>query len=391
MNNHFIFAQIINQFLPALKQQQKLSPQQVSTCQNILNCHTDKLGGLDYQCDNCHRHTLYYHSCRHRHCPQCQQKAGEQWVKKRQQDTLPLIYYHMVFTLPHELNAWVQLHPEVIYRLLFNSVWSTLNDYSKDNKLMQGQLGMVTVLHSWGQNLKQHNHLHCLIPGGVLNDNKFTICKRKYLYPHKALTKVYRGKMVSALRAAVKKGELHRITQPGQVDDTLNTLMKKNWVINTKPHINSPDTVVNYLGRYTYRTAISLSRIQSVDRNTVSFKWLDYRDNQHKALTLNGVDFLQRFLSHVLPKGFMRIRHFGYLANCIRVKSLAKIRHSLQLQTCVPPLTKRTDNMNNPGQYPQNRENYEKVPCPKCKKGCLQLVGEIPSEKQRRQDNTIMC
>jgi len=178
MSNHFIFAQIIKQFLPKLKRQQKLSPQQASTCQNILNCHTAKLGGLDYQCDRFYQHTPYYHSCRHRHCPQCGQQASERWIAKRQQDTLPVIYYHMVFTLPHEFNAWVQLHPDVIYRDLFKSVWATLNEYSQNNKLLQGKLAMVCVLHSWGQNLKQHNHLHCLIPGGVLNENEYTACKK---------------------------------------------------------------------------------------------------------------------------------------------------------------------------------------------------------------------
>lgn len=391
MSNHFIFAQIIKQFLPELKRQNKLSPQQASTCQNILNCHTAKLGGLDYQCDHCHQHTPYYHSCRHRHCPQCGQKASEHWVAKRQQDTLPLIYYHMVFTLPHELNAWVQLHPEVIYRDLFKSVWATLNEYSQNNKLLQGQLAMVCVLHSWGQNLKLHNHLHCLIPGGVLNGKEYTACKRKYLYPHKALAKLYRGKMVSALRAAYKKGELHRITQPKQIDDVLNRVMKKDWVIHTKPHIKTPETVVKYLGRYTFRSAISLSRIRSVNNDTVRFDWLDYRDNQHKELTLNGVDFLQRFLSHVLPKGFMRIRHYGYLANCVRVKNLVKIRDSLRVKTDISAVNVRDKTKVGYNENLRSGAIEVQAPCQKCKKGRLKLVGEILSEKQRRQENALMC
>jgi Putative transposase len=167
--------------------------------------------------------------------------------------------------------------------------------------------------------------------------------------------------------------------------------MKKDWVIHTKPHIKTPETVVKYLGRYTFRSAISLSRIRSVNNDTVRFDWLDYRDNQHKELTLNGVDFLQRFLSHVLPKGFMRIRHYGYLANCVRVKNLVKIRHSLCKKT--HSLTEKTHE-NCKARYTESlrsEENERLAPCQKCKKGQLKLVGEILSEKQRRQESALMC
>lgn len=387
MANHYLFAQIIQQFLPDVRRHQSLSPQQVSTCQNILNCHTAKLGGLDYMCDQCHHHYPRYHSCRHRHCPQCQQKASEQWVENRMADVLPVSYFHLVFTLPHELNAWAQLHPEVIYHLLFQCVWHTLNDYSHNNKQLQGQLGMVSVLHSWGQNLKQHIHLHCLIPGGAIDNNHFTTSKRQYLYPHKVLVKIFRGKMVSALRKAWNSGKLNRIKQTGQVDDVLNTLMGKDWVMHTKPHINKPETVVNYLGRYTYRTAISLSRIQSVDATHVNFRWLDYRDNQQKTMTLSGGEFLQRFLLHILPKGFMRIRHYGYLANCVRVKQLEKIRACLKVKSTDTAEKAKTGQ----GLKVATPIEDKPEPCPNCKKGVLHLVGEILSEKERRRYSALMC
>ncbi|GMR16748.1 MAG: hypothetical protein BMS9Abin31_1121 [Gammaproteobacteria bacterium] len=266
MNDHFIFAKIIQQFLPDVRHKQALSPQQASSCQNILNCHTAKLGGMDYVCHTCTCHFPLYHSCRHRHCPQCQQKASEQWVEQRMESVLPVPYFHLVFTLPHELNGWAQLHSEVIYHLLFQCAWHTLDDYSQNNKQLQGKLGMTAALHTWGQALEQHVHLHCLIPGGAIcNEKGFTTSRRDYLYPQRTLAKIFRGKMVSALRQAWRDGKLHRITQPQQVDTVLNEVMKKDWVLHTQPHLNKAETVVRYLARYTYRTAISLSRIVAVN------------------------------------------------------------------------------------------------------------------------------
>ncbi|MFK5913603.1 MAG: IS91 family transposase [Woeseiaceae bacterium] len=384
MKQFNLFAHIIQQFLPSLRQRQSLSPQQASSCQNILNCHTSILGGLDYQCDECHHHSPRYHSCRHRHCPQCQQKASALWVEKQMDNVLPLNYFHLVFTLPHELNGWAKLHPAVIYHLLFKCAWQTLNDYSKKNNQLQGKLGMTCVLHTWGQNLMQHNHLHCLIPGGAMNgEHAFITSRREYLYPHRALAKLFRGKMVSALRCAWKTGELHRVTDIGQVDETLNTLMQKDWVINTKPHLSNPETIVRYLGRYTYRTAISLSRIHSVDNTSVRFKWLDYRDNQKKIMTLDGSEFLSRFLLHILPKGFMRVRHFGYLANRVRVKSLQSIRESLKKTSMIA--VKQTAILGVTNKWEEDKPET----CPKCKTGLLHLVGKILSEKERRQNELL--
>ena len=379
MHDHFIFARMLQRFLPVYQQHKTLSPQQASACQNILNCHTAKLGGLDYICDGCAQHYPQYHSCRHRHCPQCGQKASEHWAEQRMADVLPVPYYHLVFTLPHELNGWAQLHPEVIYHLLFQCAWQTLNEYSQHNKQLQGQLGVTAVLHTWGQALEQHVHLHCLIPGGAIcNEKGFTTSRRNYLYPQRALAKIFRGKMVSALRQAWRDGKLHRITQPRQVDTVLNEVMKKDWVLHTQPHLNKAETVVRYLARYTYRTAISLSRIVAVDESSVCFKWKDYRDNEKKTMTLEGGEFLRRFLLHILPKGLMRIRHYGYLANRVRVQQLEKIRHWIaeekptnpgQVQRMIPVAT--------PAKAP--------MPCPNCKTGFLYLMGLILSEKERRR------
>ncbi len=379
MNDHFIFARIVQQFLADVRQHQSLSPQQASSCQNILNCHTARLGGLDYVCDSCTRHYPLYHSCRHRHCPQCQQKASEQWVAQRQTDVLPVPYFHLVFTLPHELNGWSQLHPEVIYHLLFQCAWQTLDEYSQRNKQLQGQLGMTAVLHTWGQALDQHIHLHCLIPGGAIcNGQSFITSRREYLYPHRALAKIFRGKMVSALRKAWNAGQLPRITRPHEIDSLLNEIMKKDWVIHTQPHLNKPETVVHYLARYTHRTAISLSRIVAVDVSSVSFKWKDYRDNQQKTMTLEGGEFLRRFLLHILPRGLMRIRHYGYLANRVRVKQLERIRTWIAEKKPVNPKQAQRA-------IPVTTAEKASMPCPNCKTGYLHLMGIIPGEKERRR------
>lgn len=375
MPDTFRFAAIVQAFLPAYRARYALSPQQASACQNILHCHTAQLGCLDYACDACARHYPRYPSCRHRHCPQCQQRASARWAQQRMADVLPATYFHLVFTLPHELNGWTRLHPEVIYHILFQCAWQTLDAYSRHNKQLQGKLGMTAMLHTWSQNLGQHIHLHCLIPGGALaDDGSWVSTRREYLYPQRALAKIFRGKTVSALRAAWSKGELHRISDSAQVDRCLNALMAKDWVIHSKPHLSKPETVIGYLSRYTHRTAISPSRIVAVDDTRVSFKWKDYRDQRHKVMTLAGDEFLRRFLLHVLPKGLMRIRHYGYLANRVRVDKLRKIRASLAQKK--PEAERKA-----PPVYPLPEAEV----CPECKAGHLRLRAIIRPEKSRRQ------
>jgi hypothetical protein len=376
MNDHFVFAHIINRFMPNLRTRQRINPDQAATCQNILNCHTPVLGGLDYACDQCESRYPRYHSCRHRHCPQCQQSASHRWVEQRQNDLLPVAYYHLVFTLPHDLNGWAQCHPEVILQRLFRCVWECLNDYSRCNRQLQGQLGMTAVLHTWGQSLNQHIHLHCLIPGGAIDaQGDFITTRRHFLYPQRVLAKLFRGKMVSALRKDRCSGKLHRINET-EVGRVLDKLMQTDWVIHTKPYLQQPDTVIRYLARYTHRTAISLSRIESVDQSSVRFRWKDYRDNRTKTMTLPGEEFLRRFLLHVLPKGLMRIRHYGYLANRVRVKQLKKIRQ--KLATRPAPETPLCEPTAVYTERPKER-------CPKCKSGYLHFVGEILSARQRRR------
>ena len=349
---------ILQQHLSDYAQSHQLDGNRLKVCDHLLSCHTPPLGGLAYQCDHCEREIPLYHSCRDRHCPQCQNRASGQWRDKQQQAVLPVTYYHLVFTLPHELNGWVQLHPEVIYALLFQSVWKTLKAFGADKKRLNGKLGMTGVLHTWGQSLAQHVHLHCLVPGGALsNDQHWHPAKSDYLFPVKALSRHYRGNLVSALRCAATEGKLSLVTNPGEVDQVLNTLMQKEWVVYSKHCLSRTDSIIGYLARYTHRIAISNHRIIDIDQNQVRFSYKDYRDDQHKVMALQPSEFIRRFLMHVLPKGLMRIRHYGILANRCRQASLKTIRQILA--TPAPDKPEKTDN--EPTSYP----------CPKCRQGQL--------------------
>lgn len=243
---------------------------------------------------------------------------------------LPVTYYHLVFTLPHELNGWVQLHPEVIYALLFQAAWITLKRFAADPKRLGGKLGMTAVLHTWGQNLSQHVHLHCLVPGGALTEEQeWHAARSTYLFPVRALSRHFRGRMVSSLRECARAGKLKRITRVGEIDKMLDQLMKKDWVIYSKPSIDRTQAVISYLARYSHKIAISDHRLIELKDDQVHFRYKDYRDDQSKVMKLHYDEFIRRFLMHVLPKGFMRIRHYGFLANRCRKASLTLIRKIL--------------------------------------------------------------
>lgn len=302
---------ILNQHLPAYQQHHSLSPEQQKACYHIQQCRTKVLGGLQQQCNACGVQYPQYHSCRDRHCPQCQGQAQYAWSEQQQQSALPVNYYHQVFTLPHHLNGWVELHPDELYRRLFQSVWATLDKFGQDPKRLQGKLGMTAVLHTWGQNLSRHVHLHCLVPGGALTDQgQWHPAKSNYLFPVKALSRYYRGHLVSLLRQSAQQGKLQRITRPNEINQRLNELMKIDWVVYTKACYQQGESIVNYLARYSKKIALNNSRLQTVDDQRIQLRYKDYRDNsRHKVMHLDGQELIRRFLLHILPKGFMRIRH----------------------------------------------------------------------------------
>ncbi len=370
--------QVVEQFYDAYRQQYKLTPEQASACQSILQCQTEALGGYVQSCSHCHYQQTHYCSCGNRHCPLCKQVATDDWLKKQQDNLLAVPYYHTVFTLPHEFNGWVRLHPQVMYKILFSSVWQTLRAFSMQHRKPKGQLGVTCVLHTWGQDLNQHVHLHCLIPGLTLSLDKQQIqfAKGNYLYPIKALQRKFRGKLVSLVRQAYQAGELFRIKQPQQVKQVLDEVMKKTWVIYIKPYLEKPSTILQYLSRYTYKIAISNQRIISVDQQGVTFSYTDYADNdKRKVMQLDGVEFLRRFLQHVLPKGFMRIRHYGFLANSVRKKRLHVIRQLLGSLEGVEIKHKIKKS--------QDITGKEEQLCPKCQQGYMHIILHIKKVKRR--------
>jgi len=272
----------------------------------------------------------------------------------------------------------------VLYSLLFQSAWKTLKCFGADKKRLNGELGMTAVLHTWGQNLSQHVHLHCLVPGGALSEEGWHAAKGHYLFPVRALSRYFRGAMVSAIRKADQQNKLHRINDPRQVDEGLNGLMKKAWVVYTKPYLKQPETIVTYLARYSHKITISDSRLQSINDEQVTFRWKDYRDkDKHKVMSLSGEEFIRRFLLHVLPKGLMRIRHYGFLANRCRKTKLARIRDVMTQQQAAEIA---------PGTGHDKEIDCFKPAdgrCPKCKQGRLVVIAEMPTKRivggERRQ------
>ena len=286
---------------------------------------------------------------------------------------LPVTYHHLVVTLPHDLNPWVQLHPEVIYALLFETVWATLSTFGADPKRLGGQLGMTTVLHTWGQTLSQHVHRHCLVPGGAFSDQgQWHPAKSTYLFPVRVLSRHIRGGFVSRLRQHLRDDRLPRLKDPAQIDAMLDILAATDWVVYSKPCLTHTETVVDYLGRYSHRIALSDARILSLDENQVRLDSKDYRDgNRHKVLTLSGEELLRRFLLHVLPKGFMRIRHFGFLANRCRAVRLAEIRTAIDVAQQPPEATADAES-------PAPFDDY---PCPLCRQGRLRVTAFLAPKR----------
>ena len=305
----------------------------------IARCRTAALGGHLDQCTRCgHRATISYNSCRNRHCPKCQTAARERWIAARQRELLPTRYVHVVFTLPPQLAALALQNKKVIYDLLFRASAETLLEVARDPRHLGAELGFFTVLHTWNQKLGLHPHVHCVIPAGGLSlDHTHWVKSRdRFFLPIHVLRRVFRGKFVAALRQAFQEsqlnfhGNLTCLAQPKTFAAWLRPLFRKDWVVYSKPPFGGPEYVLQYLGRYTHRVAISNHRLVSFTEGKVTFRWRDSaHHNEQKLLTLSLDEFLRRFLLHVLPKGFVRIRNFGFLANRRRATLLPLCFHLL--------------------------------------------------------------
>jgi len=268
-------------------------------------------------------------SCRNRHCPKCQASACATWMDEQAADLLPVPYFHVVFTLPNAFNALALGNKRVVYGLLFKAVARTLLQVAADPKRLGARIGFLAVLHTWGQNLSLHPHVHCVIPGGGLSPGgtQWVACRPGFFLPVRVLSRVFRGKFIGLLRKAFHTGRLRGLADGAALEALFDSAVATDWVVYAKPPFGGPEKVLKYLARYTHRVAISNRRIVAMDHRTVTFEYKDYaRGNQRRTMTLPGTEFLRRFLMHVVPRGFMRIRHFGLLANRTKADNLERCR-----------------------------------------------------------------
>jgi hypothetical protein len=311
-----------------------LSGEQQRILRAIVSCRTAALGGHAETCDQCQYRRLAYNSCRNRHCPKCQASACAQWMDDRAGELLPVQYFHVVFTLPDTFNALALGNKRIVYGVLFNAVSHTLSEVAANPRRLGARIGFIGILHTWGQNLCLHPHIHCVVPGGGVSPDgsRWIACKPGFFLPVRVLSKVFRGKFIDLLKQARADGKLLGAENDDDFTRLLNTSVKHDWVVYAKPPFGGPEQVLKYLSRYTHRIAISNRRLVAIDDQTVTFNWKDYaHGNRPRTMTLDGKEFLRRFLLHAVPSGFMRIRHFGLLANRTRTQNLETCRRLLSV------------------------------------------------------------
>lgn len=380
---HLEVADVFRQYGKDYRRVHPLPPSQRRIIRAIELCRTPALGGHVEQCDTCGFERHAYNSCRNRHCPKCQALAKARWLEARMAELLPVAYFHNVFTLPHEINPIALCNKKVVFDILFKAVAETLQEFAADPKhRLGGKIGFTAILHTWDQKLLDHIHLHCVIPAGVLSSDgsHWTHARKNFLFHVKALAEVFRGKFICFLRQAFADGKLifpgktaAFATQEG-FSRLIVQLYQKNWVVYSKAPFAGPKKVLDYLGRYTHRVAISNYRILAVENGSVTFSYRDRRDgNKRKVMTLKAEEFIRRFLLHTLPASFMRIRHFGFLANRSKQRDLPRCRELLGLSAEIPEPTEKS---NEELMYQLTGEKLTKCPC--CKKGNMHVVAELP-------------
>ena len=320
----------------------RVSVAQQRVLDDLAACRTAKLGGHVDACDACGEVRVSYNSCRNRHCPKCQAHQRAAWLQDRCDDLLPVPYFHVVFTLPAELAPLALQNKRDLYGLLFATAADTLKTIAADPKHLGADIGFIAVLHTWGQTLAHHPHLHCVIPGGGLSPHgtDWIACRKRFFLPVRVLARLFRGKMLAALRQRFDAGRLQfhgalaDLADPDRFRSLCDRLRSKEWVVYAKPPFGGPAQVLKYLARYTHRVAVANSRITAADSESVSFRYRDYaRGGRTRVMTLGAIEFLRRFLQHVLPARFVRIRHYGFLANRARNEQLPLCRRLIARAT----------------------------------------------------------
>jgi len=372
-------ADILHKHIGDYKNKYPLWPEHKKIVSDLLNCRTAHLGGHIERCDNCGTFRITYHSCRNRHCPKCQHMPRERWLEKRKDEILPINYFHVVFTLPHELNTIILSNKKVMLNILFKAASRTLLTFGEND--LNGTPGFLAILHTWDQKLNAHFHLHCLVAGGVVSKDKkrWISVRNDYLFNAKALSLVFRGKFIELMSHACWN---EKINLTGNAYKNLkNKLYTKNWVVSVRDPVKSPEHVLEYLARYTHRVAIANSRIKKLKDGMVTFTAKDRKKNKTKSVTITSVEFIRRFFLHSLPKGFVRIRHYGFLANRNRTANLNTIRHLMGLS---PPPAKEMASLE---EIMRKLTGIDITVCPCCNHGKMQFFAQIPKYRARPPDH----
>jgi hypothetical protein len=364
-----------------------MSSEQRRVMAAIEVCRTAVLGGHLERCDQCDYERNCFNSCRDRHCPKCQSLARAQWIERRLAELLDCPYFHVVFTVPDEIAAIAYQNKEVVYDILFHTTAETLKTIGADPKHLGAEIGFFAVLHSWGQNLMFHPHLHCVVPGGGLSsdEQRWVRCRARFFLSVRVLSRLFRRLFLESMEKAFKCGKLQFFAALEFLRDAhafaerIAQAKEAEWVVYTKRPFAGPQQVLDYVGRYTHRVAISNNRLIDIDNGRVKFNWKDYRDNsQIKVMDLEADEFIRRFLLHVLPEGFQRIRYYGFLANRDRRKKLALCRQLLGMQTSCQTTSIK-----------DYRERYQQLTgrsltcCPRCQKGQMVIVQSLPPATRR--------
>lgn len=370
-----------------------MSPDQRRVLRAIELCRTAALGGHKDRCDRCGHERISYDSCRNRHCPKCQSLAKAKWLQARQAELLPVEYFHVVFTVPDLLAPVALQNKRVVYGILFRAASETLRTIAADPKHLGAKIGFLAVLHTWGQNLMHHPHLHCVVPGGGVSADgrRWVPCRRGFFLPVRLLSRMFRGKFLAFLKQAFEQGKLQfhgkltKLADPQAFREFLRITRKTDWVVYSRPPFGGPAQVLSYLGRYTHRVAISNHRLVQLQDGKVTFRWKDYSHrNRQRLMTLDANEFIRRFLLHVLPSGFMRLRHYGFLGNRDRAQKLAQCRALLHQSDVIDPALQES-------QHWQAR--YEALTgdsltvCPVCQEGrmiCVETFA-VPFRKRIRR------
>jgi hypothetical protein len=363
-----------------------LSSVQRRALREIAVCRTAAMGGHVEMCDQCGHRQIAYNSCRNRHCPKCQATAAADWMEARKAELLPTEYFHVVLTLPATLGPIALQNPRVVYGLLFKAAAATLRRVAADSKHLGAEIGFLAVLHTWGQNLQHHPHVHCIVPGGGLapDGSQWIACRPGFFLPVRVLSRVFRGMFLALLRSAFDRGtlafhgKLAALADSDAFQRRLTDAAKTEWVVHAKPPFGGPEQVLKYLARYTHRAAISNRRLIRLEGDEVEFLWKDYADERkRKTMTLKAVEFIRRFLLHVLPAGFVRVRHYGFLSNRVCQEKLTLCRSLMAAGT----IAKAPEPEPNEG----GETDADATACPVCGRGRLVTIGTLPSVQVVRE------